>query len=310
MVSQLQLQKLETELRTLQRLYPGLSLDGAKRLLGLPIIHSDEVFTSWLTRLILSGKITKKLLMQELGVDQISHNIDLQPEKFDFKNLLLRFNLVQVRLLEDSFIRFGKNDRLEDILCLTADVFRRKPIYRFCPFCLDTDPYIRKYWRCAFSYACVEHKCLLSEKCHACGHSISFEKLNLSFIKKLGVTDLRQCLNCGANLSIQPTVSVSEKTIQVVLNAQQNLIEQVALGKGLQEYLAEVRYIGKSDLNYLNIGLSGERVFKERADEIRTVFIKAGMFTNTYWHPSGRIYLNSGISKLKSSRLWVAKQIT
>lgn len=309
MVSMLQLKKLETELRSLQHLYPGVRLDGVKRLLGLPVIQTDEVFSSWLTRMLLSGKINKKLLLQELGLNRVTHTIDLQPEVLDFNMLVLRFNLVQVQLLESSFIRFGLNERLEDVLCVTADTLKRKPIYRFCPFCLDSNPYIRKQWRYAFSYACIEHRCLLSEKCHKCGHYVAFENLNIPFIKTLEVSNLRHCLKCGADLCKQPAINASEKTIQIVLDEQQRLIDHLSLGRGLREYMAEVRYAEKSDLIFMNIGLSGDLIFKEHADQVRGVFTKAGVFTNTYWQPKGRIYLNSGIGKLKYSKLWVEKQL-
>jgi hypothetical protein len=309
MVSMLQVRDIELRLRLQQRSQHNFNIDGARRLLGLPTIHADEVFSSWLARLMLSRKINKRKLLEEVGMHSSFYMADLKSEAFDLHKLVLRFNLIQVGMLERSFVQFNLRAPAADSICLTTDIFNRKPIYRFCPVCIDEQPYIRKSWRYAFSYACTEHGCLLLERCTECGESISFENLNISKLDDFGITDLRRCLSCSAEFSIQKPMFLAERTMQQIVSAQDALIEELSRGTDVSNYIAQVHYLENGALNYLNIGVSGQLVFQDSADEVRTAFMKAGVFLTTHWQPAGRIYLQSGIGKLNGAKRWALKQL-
>lgn len=309
MVSMLQVRDIELRLRLQQRSQHSFNIDGARRLLGLPTIHADEVFSSWLARMMLSRKINKRKLLEEVGLNSSFYMADLKPEAFDLHKLVSRFNLIQIGVLERSFVQFHSRAPITQSLCLTTDIFNRKPIYRFCPLCIDEQPYIRKSWRYAFSYACAEHGCLLLERCTECGEPISFESLNISKLDDLGITDLRHCLSCSAELNIQKPISLADRTMHKIVSAQDVLFDDLSRGTDINNYIAQVRYVESDVLNYLNIGVSGQLMFQDSADEVRTAFIKAGVFRTTHWQPAGRIYLQSGIGKLNSAKRWMVKQL-
>lgn len=309
MVSMVQLQRLQSELRFQQRFLPHKTLDGAQRLLGLPAIHEDEVFTSWLARMMLCRRINKRKLLEEVNLKDLFYISDLNPTAFNLPQLVMRFNLVRIGLLEQSFIQFQPGMAMNDSLCLTTEIFNRKPICRFCPHCIIELPYIRKSWRYAFSYACPKHGCLLLERCSKCDGSINFEKLNLSKMDDLDVHDLSSCLSCGASLATQRSSYVTEKVMHKIISRQEAVYEDFTSGKSLNKYIAQIRYSENGIPSYLNVGVSGADLFKDDADEIRTSFRKAGIFMTTYWQPSGCIFLRTDLGKVKSSKRWVKKQL-
>jgi len=305
MVSMLQVREIEQRLRSQQRSLPYLNIDGARRLLGLPATHSDEVFSSWVVRMMLSRKINKRKLLEEINWKDAIHLADLTPASFNLKQLVLRFNLIQIGLLERSFLQFDMP--FVDSLCLTTDIFNRQPIFRFCPHCIAEEPYIRKSWRYAFSYACPDHGCLLLERCTECGESIDFEKLNISKMDDLSIKDFCSCLSCGADLPSQLPHRMSDRVMTIVLDRQASMFRELSEGVRINNYIAQMRYSDNGLLNYLNVGVSGSLIFKEDADEIRTAFRKAGIFSTTYWQPSGCIPITKGIGKVKRAKQWVIK---
>lgn len=307
MVSMLQVREIEHRLRSQQRSLPYLNIDGARRLLGLPVIHSDEVFSSWIVRMMLSRKINKRKLLEEINWKEAIHLADLNPASFNLKRLVLRFNLIQIGLLEQSFLQFEMP--FVDSLCLTTDVFNRKPIFRFCPYCVAEKPYIRKSWRYAFSYVCPDHGCLLLERCIACGESIDFEKLNISKMDDLNIHDLSSCLSCGAGLSSQRPHQISDRTMNIVLDRQASMFRELSNGVTINNYIAQIRYSENGLLNYLNVGISGALIFKDDANQVRATFEKAKAFTTTHWQPSGLIHLNSSVGKIKRTQGWILKHL-
>lgn len=305
MVSMLQVREIEHRLRSQQQSLPYLNIDGARRLLGLPAIHTDEVFSSWVVRVMLSRKINKRKLLEEINWKEAIHLADLKSASFNLKQLVLRFNLIQIGLLERSFLQFEMP--FTDSLCLTTDILNRRPIFRFCPYCIAEEPYIRKSWRYAFSYACPDHGCLLLERCTECGESIDFENLNISKMDELDIHDLGSCLSCGAALSSQHPHIISDRMMSIVLDRQALMFSEPSDGIKIKNYIAQIRYSDNGILNCLNVGVSGCLIFKEDADEVRTAFRKVGIFSTTYWQPSGCISVNNGIGKVKRAKKWVIK---
>jgi len=47
------------------------------------------------------------------------------------------------------------------------------PVLKVCPLCLQSHPYLQLIWRLLPVTACVEHGCLLQERCSACGTTLT-----------------------------------------------------------------------------------------------------------------------------------------
>ena len=47
------------------------------------------------------------------------------------------------------------------------------PVLRVCPLCLQSQPYLRLLWRLLPVTVCLEHGCLLQERCSACGTTLT-----------------------------------------------------------------------------------------------------------------------------------------
>jgi DNA-binding XRE family transcriptional regulator/AraC-like DNA-binding protein/transposase len=47
------------------------------------------------------------------------------------------------------------------------------PVLRVCPLCLQSQPYLRLLWRLLPVTVCVEHSCLLQERCSVCGTTLT-----------------------------------------------------------------------------------------------------------------------------------------
>lgn len=70
---------------------------------------------------------------------------------------------------------------------------RKRPGMQFCPTCLARDerPYLRRTWRMAFVTCCIQHGCLLRDRCPYCDQPLH---PHLS-------PSLRHCFRCGRDIS-------------------------------------------------------------------------------------------------------------
>ena len=76
---------------------------------------------------------------------------------------------------------------------------------RFCPLCLRESPYHHLSWVLSTVAVCLQHQCLLEDRCPRCKRSVSVsEVVN------------RRCGTCQADLSIAPVVSVAEDTLGIL----------------------------------------------------------------------------------------------
>lgn len=73
---------------------------------------------------------------------------------------------------------------------------------QFCPQCLknDKEPYFRKRWRVAFNTICVEHKCMLHDRCQNCGSGIAFHRGDMAHMLLSDNISLATCHHCSFNL--------------------------------------------------------------------------------------------------------------
>lgn len=69
---------------------------------------------------------------------------------------------------------------------------------RYCPVCLKVAGYWRQEWELALLTVCPEHRCVLVDVCHQCGHSLDWNR-----------SALLRC-SCGARLQEAPAVAAGE----------------------------------------------------------------------------------------------------
>jgi len=77
---------------------------------------------------------------------------------------------------------------------------------QFCPVCLrrDATPYFRKTWRVALKTFCVQHECKLLDRCHACGSSVAFHRVDMAQSGRLGKVSISHCHRCEMELGCGP----------------------------------------------------------------------------------------------------------
>lgn len=92
---------------------------------------------------------------------------------------------------------------------------RPRPVLQYCPHCLESDerPYFRRGWRFVHAAICLDHGCLLHDRCSECGNAV--RPLALTS------TDTRPCCaSCGARLDKTPAVDAMQaRSRQRALNA-------------------------------------------------------------------------------------------
>jgi hypothetical protein len=81
---------------------------------------------------------------------------------------------------------------------------------QFCPACLaeDTTPYFRKAWRLSLTTTCPRHRCMLHDRCHACGAAVSFFRMDFGMETGTPADEaitVSRCHVCRAKLGSAPT---------------------------------------------------------------------------------------------------------
>ena len=76
---------------------------------------------------------------------------------------------------------------------------------QYCPACLATDavPYFRKTWRVSLKTYCLRHGCYLLDRCHACGASVAFHRVDIDR-DETEEAALSRCHRCGESLGNGP----------------------------------------------------------------------------------------------------------
>lgn len=77
---------------------------------------------------------------------------------------------------------------------------------QFCPACLAKGPvaYFRKTWRLAIKTMCVEHRCMLHDRCPACGVAVSFFRMDMGRPELPDFEAMALCWKCGFDLAHAP----------------------------------------------------------------------------------------------------------
>ncbi|WP_184711672.1 TniQ family protein [Comamonas odontotermitis] len=76
---------------------------------------------------------------------------------------------------------------------------------QYCPGCLAEDvvPYFRKTWRVSLKTFCLRHACYLLDRCHVCGASVAFHRVDMAQ-GALPDVALSRCHQCGEDLGSGP----------------------------------------------------------------------------------------------------------
>lgn len=102
---------------------------------------------------------------------------------------------------------------------LTLKMYHRKHEgfgLQYCPPCLreEPEPYFRKSWRVAFNTVCVQHQCMLRDRCPNCGAGVAFHRRDIGAPDFVAADSLSACHQCGFDLgkaSMEPIVSYDKQ---------------------------------------------------------------------------------------------------
>lgn len=88
---------------------------------------------------------------------------------------------------------------------LTLKMYHRKHEgfgLQYCPLCLreESEPYFRRSWRVAFNTVCVQHQCMLLDRCPNCGAGVAFHRRDMGRTDAAVTDSLAGCHQCGFDL--------------------------------------------------------------------------------------------------------------
>lgn len=80
---------------------------------------------------------------------------------------------------------------------------------QYCPECLGLDsiPYFRKTWRVSFKTVCVQHECMLMDRCAQCTAPVSYHRIDMGLNGLDIEPSMRNCHVCQFNLADAPRLS-------------------------------------------------------------------------------------------------------
>lgn len=81
----------------------------------------------------------------------------------------------------------------------------KEEVIRFCPACLDEDPYFRRRWRLEFFMLCDVHEFALHNHCPICRGLVRLEQV------PLGADSIAVCHSCGFDLRRAPAIPLPTK---------------------------------------------------------------------------------------------------
>lgn len=160
-----------------------------------PIPQKGELFSSWICRLARANFLSINQLFHGFS----TYNVDIDIRPYDwFISELVDHTKIPAEEIKEMLINewdelFGLK-RTQGLYKITGRP-HYKIGFRVCPICLKADrvPFYRKLWRISAVTACLEHKCLLVDRCPKCGSHIDPKRI------ELGVS-FTACFNCGFDL--------------------------------------------------------------------------------------------------------------
>lgn len=157
----------------------------------------------------------------------LSHWSDTGAGKLNMARIVMTLNDVDRNAIEASIWPLQTGLSRHRAFCLTSDPLNERPIYRYCPDCLSSDPipHIRKTWRLAFSYVCKQHQSLLKEACPNCGGYINLSKHGeFSKVQAFPHLTIRICQHCGSDLCRTNPGKLNERIYERLLKAQMRML--------------------------------------------------------------------------------------
>lgn len=187
-----------------------------------------EIFSSWLVRLAFANDIKLHSFCSKLlgYKDPIwNRDIDRRPAP-EFLAVLARSTgqpLERLRAMGLSSLNgvlYESPTALSNSQwILPVGIFHRTHRcygMQFCPLCLKTDTvaHFRLKWRLACHVVCVEHQCLLLNKCPACNAPIAFHRHGIGRDRVIPSEALAMCHRCGFDLREASAASLGWRDIK------------------------------------------------------------------------------------------------
>ncbi len=195
-----------------------------QRIYGAPPFLKYEAFSSWCARVSAACKISIRHLLSALDIDMQSFWVDAGRVPLDLKKIA---SLVMCDITTLAHLNWQFDSVLADFdfSCLTVEILNKKPIYKYCPACLASDPtpYFRQSWRLASTYICPLHRMILRDSCHQCKQRID---LSLSNPRSDGSNSLRClsfCNQCKASLAESPYNTIGRRFLSDVFFRQEQI---------------------------------------------------------------------------------------
>ncbi|MHA1998876.1 MAG: TniQ family protein [Promethearchaeota archaeon] len=180
----------------------------------IPKPQTDELLSSWLVRVALANYATLSEFLKSINnVDTELIQIPLKTASwwnydFDRKcNKLLRAILMRnLGITRQKIVDMTIEDFEKNLfhLFIVGYMHSKWGGLRYCPRCFEEEPaYFRRSWKLKFITCCPEHNILLRNKCPTCKEPLSIRKL-------LPPKSIKQCWNCGSDLSSCSTIILGE----------------------------------------------------------------------------------------------------
>jgi len=172
-------------------------------LLALPDPIFDESPASWMLRLCHYHQSWPNQICGALGLRKITDfDVELSLESLHKLSYATSVKEASLSCLDSMFfhVRSSEQRRAAFLLNLSP---RGYSSYRYCPDCLREDPvpYWRFTWRMAYFQICPTHRCLLLDRCFACGTMLAaFPVRTQGFFEDSTQPICRFCLDCRADL--------------------------------------------------------------------------------------------------------------
>ncbi len=142
------------------------------------------------------------------------------------------------------------------------------PVLRVCPLCLQAQPYLRLIWRLLPVTVCLEHGCLLQDRCSACGAMLTPVSQDHRHLC---------CPTCGADLRSLSTTMASQDILDVQRRRQDDfcflLDPTTAITKGGASGYADPSYALGLKFRYLRdqAGISAKSMAQKAGLTVDTI---------------------------------------
>jgi excisionase family DNA binding protein len=196
-----------------------------QKLLGHPPLLEGESLASFLTRVGKDNFYQPHSILTELifdGIGDEANNrdrIDLSRQAAIFERIDHLTGVACLRLYKASAHRFAYVLTPPDSEINTLDLagghvvpllsqgviqkqLRSTSACQYCPICVQQRPYHRLIWHLVVASICLEHKCLLIDKCYNCDKQVRLRD----------IVNIR-CSQCGVDLGNAPHVDISEDAV-------------------------------------------------------------------------------------------------